>query len=440
MKKYVSLKVLLVTMLFMVTVISSPFVGAANNKKINKCYTQISCGGYTLTVSNEVLDEVVTVTKSEAVSIAEDFISDMIASGCTEWDSSTKIKKTVKLYDQTNTVNAYCMELTSGYIVVSAYLDSDCLIPEWSDIGKPLYSTFKDSGYGTGKIIYLGGYEYYLNKNSSNAYDLNGKVVAKTSMNNHFKSARNTNNIPLSTFGLTPSKGRAASSGPITNPIVDANTAYNGDFVCSEYTNVWEPYIEKNSSGQYNLFCGTDANSYGWYASCGPVAITNIVETYKNRYPSNYYIPENRKQLINIIASHGTSHNTNGIQWYINGTNIYAGTSQYTEHKYIYSCFTKDFKISCSVTPYDTSYANIKASLDKGGLVYINVFNHSYYGSHAMMCYAYTRLRDNNTGYYKTYLKVADGFSRSPRYVDLATCLNNPANGEYGDFSYISFR
>ena len=56
---------------------------------------------------------------------------------------------------------------------------------------------------------------------------------------------------------------------------------------------------------------------------------------------------------------------------------------------------------------------------------------HETYGNHAVICYAYTRLVSTSTNAYKTYMKVADGWYTSPRYIDLATCL--------GD-SYISIK
>lgn len=53
------------------------------------------------------------------------------------------------------------------------------------------------------------------------------------------------------------------------------------------------------------------------------------------------------------------------------------------------------------------------------------VNNHSTYGDHHMVCYAYTRLISETTGLYKTYLKVADGWDTRPKYVDLATVTSD---------------
>lgn len=53
------------------------------------------------------------------------------------------------------------------------------------------------------------------------------------------------------------------------------------------------------------------------------------------------------------------------------------------------------------------------------------VNNHSTYGDHHMVCYAYTRLISETTGLYKAYLKVADGWDTRPKYVDLATVTSD---------------
>ena len=52
------------------------------------------------------------------------------------------------------------------------------------------------------------------------------------------------------------------------------------------------------------------------------------------------------------------------------------------------------------------------------------------YGNHAVMCFVYARLVSQTTGYYKTYLKIADGWSPAQnRYIDLSTAIGN--NGFY---------
>ena len=48
---------------------------------------------------------------------------------------------------------------------------------------------------------------------------------------------------------------------------------------------------------------------------------------------------------------------------------------------------------------------------------------HNAYQNHAVVCFAYTRMVSSSTGYYKTYLKIADGLNDEPRYIDLSSAI-----------------
>ena len=75
------------------------------------------------------------VSQEEAYYIALLFIKDSIHTGLTVWDENTTIKNSVIMYDETgnDSITAYTFELTSGYVVVSAYLGVENIVLEWSD-------------------------------------------------------------------------------------------------------------------------------------------------------------------------------------------------------------------------------------------------------------------------------------------------------------------
>ena len=139
---------------------------------LNPIYTFQISDGQTVFLNQQETDELITITAEEAADIALLFVRDVSSSENIIWDNTTKIENIIPMFDNTNsdTINAYTIELTDGYVVVSAYLDTESLIPEWSDRGEPLYSSFERES--NDKIIYLGGYEYFLDIGESTVTDL----------------------------------------------------------------------------------------------------------------------------------------------------------------------------------------------------------------------------------------------------------------------------
>ena len=55
------------------------------------------------------------------------------------------------------------------------------------------------------------------------------------------------------------------------------------------------------------------------------------------------------------------------------------------------------------------SYNVIKNKIDANHFCILGVVDHDVYTSHFVYPYAYTRFKNSQTGYYKSFLKVADG-------------------------------
>ena len=74
------------------------------------------------------------------------------------------------------------------------------------------------------------------------------------------------------------------------------------------------------------------------------------------------------------------------------------------------------------------TYDKIKSEINMQRPFLLNIVgSHSDYANHAVAGYAYTRLKSESTGYYKSFLKVADGLVHSGRYIDIATIQSGAA-------------
>ena len=97
-----------------------------------------------------------------------------------------------------------------------------------------------------------------------------------------------------------------------------------------------------------------------------------------------------------------------------------------TGNMFIFGYMSGAFKlfgrnIDANTWPIQCDYSSIKTALNDNALIYVGTQNNEYYGDHAVVCFAYTRMK-NATGAYKTFLKIADGrTSNQARYMDLAT-------------------
>lgn len=163
------------------------------------------------------------------------------------------------------------------------------------------------------------------------------------------------------------------------------------------------------------------ALSLGWNNCCGPVAITNIILSYRNKN-SNISVPNNNKLFLDI-ANYGVN---NGYYSTKDGTYISSSPSYLLGAIRIHADGNVRGKFSII-------YENISYYLDKGYLLYLNLYGHSTYGNHSVVCFAYTRLFSSNSKKYMTYMKVADGWDTSARYINLETV--NYAKYDTNNFS-----
>ena len=106
------------------------------------------------------------IPKEAAVYIAEFFVRDMLNTGNVLWNEDTAVVDTVVMYDETGELpSAYSIELTEGYVVVSAYVDCESLIVEWSDEGAPACVQV-DVPEGA-RVMYLSPVDYLIDRGNN---------------------------------------------------------------------------------------------------------------------------------------------------------------------------------------------------------------------------------------------------------------------------------
>lgn len=367
-----------------------------------------------------ITEEDIFVTAEEAGYIAQSFINDTIEAQLSNWDSSTLITNIVTMYDQTDEaqITAYTVELTSGYIVVSAYLGIDTLILEWSDEAAPIYSEFDMNS--TDRIVYVGNLSYYKDSGERMLEAPDGTQIQRHEIYNVLESARDVQNVPdkvVSAILEAPSVTASPLSDPvITAPRDHAHEIAQGPFVYYEHINKWD-----SSEKQLTLIHTGEFPNYRNH--CGPTAVTNMLRMYGNRENISAIKSKSNTELFEktIYVGSGLYYFNLNIQL---GTITIGGTFDSSAGAFIRSSF-EEFGLTSNSVRKNISYDNIKSSLSKDCLLYLILKNHNIYSNHHLVCYAYSRMVSQTTGYFITYLKVADGWSTSPRHICLSSALTD---------------
>ena len=357
------------------------------------------------------------IDEKVAYLMTEMFIDDMVASKTTNWNEETKIVGVRTLYSESKDeeITAYSFELDSGYVIVSAYLDVPSIFPEWSDKASPIYSNF-DVNRGE-RIAYAGALSYFLDDGTANLKTIDGNYVNRKDITNYAKDSRNRIYVPENTVKyISELKRSQRNFNPNENCIEDiyahAQQYYGAPYYYVGEMNYWE---SGNNSIEYHRGLEIQGN---YYSYCGPLAITNMIINFGNRFNVNSITSSNFQDIFEQVAYIGTSN-----LYYLN-TNFLGmgGTSSISANNFILKSF-KHYGIDSPPIivsgRYEMTYNNVKFSIDHDRLLYCMYRNHSYYGNHAVICFAYIRLYNMSGNAYQTYLKLIDGWSNSPRYSDI---------------------
>lgn len=91
------------------------------------------------------------------------------------------------------------------------------------------------------------------------------------------------------------------------------------------------------------------------------------------------------------------------------------------------NAYTKEafalFKANVSVSSSSVTYANVKNAINAYKPFSISLVNHALYGNHSVAAYAYTLL-ENGSGTSLGFVKIADGWYSSARYLPTSALYN----------------
>lgn len=401
-------------------------------------------------VQGWITDSDLFIGEEAAKYIAEFFVRDMIETGTTFWNSETAVTKLVPLYDETGeNVVSYTAELTQGYLVISAYADVPSIVLEWADEAEPIYEELPLQE--NSKIIYAGGLDYFADQGGNTVVSVDGIAIPKQKLSCGLMELRSPDNIPAKLAEAISETKQAVSNGetgvsPQANgsegDIIDdvweyARTVYGDRWVSNGYANHWESYAHFARTRDFDSYKGVTYNSH-----CGPVAITNIIKMYGNKYNPTIKGYSKFTVFEKVIAASKTAT----PNYYINSPVInLGGTKGETANKFIEAAFRQvNVPIGTKVKtfgPYtadnkvgneDEGFINIKNCTTGDRLMYLMLDNYglkenSYAPDvpHHVVGYAYNQLTDNN-GYYLTFIKICYGFNTSGRYLDMQSIRWTP--------------
>ena len=385
-------------------------------------------------------DDDLTINEEVAEYIAQFFVEDIMATGQTTWETEPTIVNTVPMYDGNGEeITAYTVELSSGYVVISAYIDVPNIILEWADEAEPAYTS---CNLETGsEIVYVGALDYLIDNGGPRLTTVDGLTVKRSDVTNTLKGTRNVANLKQETIrclvrnrfealqnpSISPLAANNTRGGYITDPFAYAENLYGGSWVSSEWGNNWEDYANFAFQSQFPSYL----------EACGPIAITNMVKMYENKYNDTGITSKTNASVFMDVIDASSLRNP---PYYINASAYSGGgVDDESASPYISDVFNHKFDVDVTVLGrYSASYGNVKGTLSsQNRLMYLmlksNDGNNSWhpYGNHAVVGYAFTQL-ENVGGSTTEFVKICDGKASAARYVQLFTL----SNAKYWDVNF----
>ncbi|HMM05631.1 MAG TPA: C39 family peptidase [Clostridiales bacterium] len=395
---------------------------------MNKKYLIILVASLFLIFPTHLFAEETRLNTDDASIVAYAFIYAATEMEDSIWDENTIIVNSIDLYDNNDQLTAYCFELTTnqqetGYIVISANLDSPNLILEFSDKAEPLYNALDITSVND--IVYTGALGYYNDLKNGTYEDIYSNTVDANEVVNTANEARNDDYIDENNNIINEAKNDEdvyineeeyeidgnSDEAIINNPIDWANTHYVGPFVNYEWKNNYENYVTFRTTSDFS----------GYNNHCGPTTITNLVEMIGKYRGITSITSKSYTTIFTQIANLGMLKG-----YYMNQA---GGSSWSTLNNYIKESFAI-YGVNATVRDDNTvTYNDVKTQINADRPFYLSLNGHSSYGNHGVAGYAYTRFISETTGYPKSFIKIADGWAHYGRYIDMAdiTATNSAA-------------
>lgn len=364
-------------------------------------------------------DDDLSINEEVAEYIAQFFVEDMMATGQTTWETEPTIVETVPMYDEYGKdITAYTIELSSGYVVVSAYIDVPNIILEWADETAPFFDSVETS---SSKIIYTGGLNYFIDNGGTQVQTVDGDYVQRTRIDDILTPTRSAEYVSSKVIQEIVQYKQASVSvtrsnyvgddnefcGYITDPFIHAENLYGGSWTAYTWENHWEDYTHFAKTSDFS----------GYDEHCGIVANINLLRMYANKYG----LPAISSLSDQTLFSRNIQINDeNGGEYFDNGS----GTNKDVMDDFVKKFFAS-YNVSITISSMlSYNFGSITNSLSKPyQLLYMALSgadgeNGNPYADHGVIAYAYTQLKRTNLADYRTYVKLVDGSNSGPRYLE----------------------
>lgn len=208
----------------------------------------------------------------------------------------------------------------------------------------------------------------------------------------------------------------------IENPVSHASGKYNKLFVQDDYLDLWGEDASYCTTGQ---FAGLGR---GFVKHCGPTAVTNVLITFMNRAFAEGRSAEkpDNGMKSDIFLKVSEIGSRKGIYWNTDFMKMFGGTFD-TFTKVLLRSGLREFGLSDiqAMRRRRATEKNFKKCLEAGCICYLQLRFDKPYGSHHVVCYGYSYVKCEESGKRYMYLKIADGWSTTPRYMEASDMMLN---------------
>ncbi|MCF0146270.1 MAG: hypothetical protein HUJ73_06755 [Eubacterium sp.] len=236
--------------------------------------------------------------------------------------------------------------------------------------------------------------------------------------------------------------GKKEKPLPVSDPVQHAEKLHGCSFHVLQTVSSWEKDIRKlpeRGSETARWYSTGDFNRLGkgYARHCGPTAITNLILLLNSRYG----FLTGGQDADTVFYAAAALGKRKMIYWNTDRIPFFGGTNNFLTGMYIRDSL-RYFNVPCTWNPSgagddreEKDHADVPApkrlvvqaalpskaallqALREGKLIFLELMYHPLYGCHDVLCYGYTTLRCAEDGRRETYLILADGWSREPRYL-----------------------
>ena len=160
----------------------------------------------------------------------------------------------------------------------------------------------------------------------------------------------------------------------------------------------------------------------GYHRHCGPTALTNALFTIRGalhqRKAAEEALPARNLSAEKVFSRVARIGMHRLLYWNTDLFHRFGGTSNLLAPLYALACFRafsqKKVRLGMNLPAWRPF---LQHAFSRGALVYLELLFHPCYGSHHLLASAMLRLQGEDGKTTKYYLKLADGWGKSSRYL-----------------------